>query len=168
MNLEEIINKFNKAISNISIFNVSKEDINLDNLFMAMACRISKKSEDPSSKVGAVIVKNDKIISAGYNKFPDGYEDMFSWDKNKDWLHTKYPYVIHAEMYAITHCKEDLYGSKIYVSMYPCNECAKAIVSSGIKDVYYRYDKYPDADSIQAAKYIFEVMKINVKKINYK
>ena len=108
-----------------------------DEYFMGIAFLSALRSKDPSTQVGACIVDEDKkIIGIGYNGFPMGSsDDDLSWDKTGEYLDTKYPYVVHAELNAILNSIKSLKGCTIYVSLFPCNECAKAIVQSGIKKV---------------------------------
>lgn len=128
--------------------------------YICLAMIESLKSKDPNTKVGAVLVKNDEILSYGHNGFFKEYEDNFSWND-------KYPYVIHAEMDCITKAindNKDIKDSVLYVTHYPCNECAKLIVLSKIKKIYYMYDKYPDSKETIASKNIFKKLNINIEK----
>lgn len=127
--------------------------ISWDEYFMAVAVLASKRSKDPSTQVGACIVgKDKKIISVGYNGFPHGCsDDEFPWDREGE--DTKYPYVVHAELNAILNCGgQNLSGSKLYVALFPCNECAKAIIQSGIAEVVYLSDKYNGTPSFEASR----------------
>lgn len=121
---------------------------------MGVALLSGKRSKDPSTQVGACIVNHqNKIVGVGYNGFPIGCDDdLFPWEKTGDFLDTKYPYVAHAELNAILNGIGDLHGCKIYVALFPCNECTKAIIQSGIKEVVYLSDKYAKMDSFIAAK----------------
>ena len=113
------------------------------------------RSKDPNSQVGACIVsKDNKILSVGYNGFPTGCsDDEFPWAREGDSLHTKYFYVTHSELNAILNYRGgSLEGSKLYVTLFPCNECAKAIIQSGINEVIYISDKYADSDATLASK----------------
>jgi len=117
------------------------------------------RSKDPNTQVGACIVGNDnKILSMGYNGFPNGCSDEdFPWDREGDMLETKYAYVTHSELNAILNYRGgSLAGSKLYVSLFPCNECAKAIIQSGIKTVIYDSDKYKGTPGNIAAKRMFD------------
>ena len=117
--------------------------INWDEYFMGIAMLAAKRSKDPNTQVGACIVSTDNIIiSTGYNGMPKGCsDDVFPWDRTGE--ETKYPYVVHAELNAILNASgRDLRGSRIYVALFPCNECAKAIIQSGISEVRYLSDKY--------------------------
>ena len=122
--------------------------ISWDEYFMGIAMLAAKRSKDPSTQVGACIVSQDNIIiSTGYNGMPKGCsDDEFPWDRSGETDdQTKYPYVVHAELNAILNANgRDLRGSRIYVALFPCNECAKAIIQSGIQEVYYLSDKYAD------------------------
>ena len=127
--------------------------INWDEYFMGIAMLAAKRSKDPSTQVGACIVSDDNsIISTGYNGMPKGCsDDEFPWDRTGE--ETKYPYVVHAELNAILNASgRDLRGSRIYVALFPCNECAKAIIQSGIKEVLYLSDKYATTPATLASK----------------
>ena len=122
--------------------------INWDEYFMGIAMLTAKRSKDPSTQVGACIVSKDNIIiSTGYNGMPKGCsDDEFPWERAGEQEDmTKYPYVVHAELNAILNANgRDLRGSRIYVALFPCNECAKAIIQSGVSEVLYLSDKYKD------------------------
>lgn len=119
-----------------------KEYIDWDTYFMGVALLSAKRSKDPSTQVGACIVRNNKILSIGYNGFPIGCNDsIYPWNKDGEWVDTKYPYVCHAELNAILNSNNNLEDSVIYVNLFPCNECAKAIIQSGIREVVYLSDK---------------------------
>lgn len=143
--------------------------ISWEEYFMAVAQLSAQRSKDPNTQVGACIVnKNKRIIGIGYNGFPSGLnDDDLPWDREGDYLDTKYPYVCHAEMNAITNSsnKPDLDGGTIYVSLFPCNDCAKLIVQVGIKEVVYLADKYPDKDIFVAARRIFEMAGIKLRQM---
>ncbi|MCC8127960.1 MAG: dCMP deaminase family protein [Clostridiales bacterium] len=133
--------------------------ISWDEYFMGVADMAGRRSKDPNTQVGACIVSNDnKILSMGYNGFPRGCsDDEFPWSRESgdddDPYSTKYLYVTHSELNAILNYRGgSLEGSKLYVTLFPCNECAKAIIQSGIKTVIYREDKYPDSPSVRASK----------------
>lgn len=134
--------------------------ISWDEYFMGVADLSGKRSKDPNTQVGACIVSEDnKILSMGYNGFPKGCsDDEFPWSReargdNQDPYSTKYLYVTHSELNAILNYRGgSLEGSKLYVSLFPCNECAKAIIQAGIKTVIYKEDKYPDSPSVRASK----------------
>ena len=127
--------------------------ITWDEYFMGVAMLAARRSKDPSTQVGACIVSQDNIIiSTGYNGMPKGCsDDEYSWEREGS--DTKYPYVVHAELNAILNANgRDLRGSRIYVALFPCNECAKAIIQSGVKEVLYLSDKYADTPSTRASK----------------
>ncbi|MBR0308866.1 MAG: dCMP deaminase family protein [Mogibacterium sp.] len=127
--------------------------ISWDEYFMGVALLAAKRSKDPNTQVGACIVdSNNVILATGYNGFPVGCsDDEFPWDREGE--NTKYPYVVHAELNAILNASgRDLRGARIYVALFPCNECAKAIIQSGIKEVVYLSDKYADTPLTQASK----------------
>ena len=130
--------------------------INWDEYFMGIAMLAARRSKDPNTQVGACIVSQDNIIiSTGYNGMPKGCsDDEFPWDrKGENEAATKYPYVVHAELNAILNASgRDLRGSKLYVALFPCNECAKAIIQSGIKEVLYLSDKYATTPTTLASK----------------
>ena len=121
---------------------------------MGVALLSEKRSKDPNTQVGACIVNTDKrIVGIGYNGFPQKLsDDDFPWEKEGSMLNTKYPYVVHAELNAILNAPRSLKNTSIYVSLFPCHECAKAIIQSGIKKVIYESDKYADTDSVLASK----------------
>ena len=127
--------------------------ISWDEYFMGIAMLAAKRSKDPSTQVGACIVSQDNIIiSTGYNGMPKGCsDDEFPWGRDGD--DNKYPYVVHAELNAILNANgRDLRGSRVYVALFPCNECAKAIIQSGVKEVVYLSDKYKDTMGNLASK----------------
>ncbi|MBR2674264.1 MAG: dCMP deaminase family protein [Mogibacterium sp.] len=127
--------------------------ISWDEYFMGVAILAAKRSKDPSTQVGACIVNQyNVILTTGYNGFPKGCsDDEFPWDREGEI--TKYPYVVHAELNAILNAQgKDLNGARIYVDLFPCNECAKAIIQSGIKEIVYLSDKYADTPGVQASK----------------
>ena len=139
-----------------------------DDYFMSVALLSGKRSKDPNTQVGACIVnKNNVIESIGYNGLPKGCsDDEFPWEKEGEMLNTKYPFVVHAELNAILNAKgKDLSGCKIYVALFPCNECAKAIIQSGISEVVYLSDKYSNTDSVKASKMMFKAAGVNLKQI---
>lgn len=152
-------------------YNLERKDaMSWDAAFMAISMIIEKRSKDPSTQVGACIVGSDnRIISLGYNGTPNGYDDKeFPWGRDGDALDTKYLYVIHAERNAILNYrgnKKDFEGSKLYVSLFPCNECAKEIIQSGIKEVVYWHDKYKDSDEVKASKRMFDKCNVKYRKI---
>jgi len=128
--------------------------ISWDEYFMGMAHLSALRSKDPSTQVGAVIVSPaNKVVSIGYNGLPKGCsDDEYPWDREGSALETKYAYVVHAELNAILNSPMPVTGCRIYVSLFPCNECAKAIIQSGIKEIVYEDDKYADTDYVIASK----------------
>ena len=147
-----------------------KDYISWDEYFMAIAKLYDMISKDPSTQVGACIVSNDNIIlSIGYNGAPNGFSDEeFPWGKQGENLETKYPYVCHAEMNAILNfrgSKKDLENAKIYVDLFPCNECAKIIIQSGIKHVIFLSDKYADSDNNKASRRLFDQCHVKYEKL---
>lgn len=142
--------------------------ISWDEYFMGIALLSSKRSKDPSTQVGACIVNQyNKIVGIGYNGFPIGCDDEnLPWDREASNINdTKYPYVVHAEANAILNSTKDLHGSRIYVALFPCNECTKLIIQSGIKEIVYLSDKYRDTDSVKASKKMLEMAQVKTKHI---
>ena len=142
--------------------------ISWDEYFMGIAMLSAERSKDPSTIVGACIVSQDnRILSMGYNGAPRGlHDDKMHWQRDGAFLDTKYAYVCHAELNAILNYRGDLTGSKVYVKLFPCNECAKAIIQAGIKEVIYKEDKYASADNVIASKALFDAC--GVKYTEYK
>ena len=131
-----------------------------DEYFMAVAVLSAQRSKDPSTQVGACIAnKDNKIVGVGYNGFPRGcHDDELPWDREGDFLNTKYPYVCHAELNAVLNSiSRDLNNCKIYVDLFPCNECTKVIIQSGIHEVIYLSDKYKDSDAVIASKRMLDM-----------
>ncbi|MCH5298184.1 MAG: dCMP deaminase family protein [Ruminococcus sp.] len=127
--------------------------ISWNEYFMGVALLASKRSKDPNTQVGACIVdENNIILSTGYNGFPFGCsDDEYPWEREGE--NTKYKYVVHAELNAILNANgKSLKGAKVYVDLFPCNECAKAIIQSGISEIVYLYDKYADLPETVASK----------------
>lgn len=144
--------------------------IKWDEYFMAIARLSAMRSKDPSTQVGACIVSDDnRILAIGYNGAPNGFDDdRFPWGKTGGRLDTKYPYVCHAEMNAILNYrgnKKDLEQAKLYVDLFPCNECAKIIIQSGIKQVIYLYDKHSKEENNIASRKLFAECGITVEKL---
>nr|AGS54040.1 dCMP deaminase [uncultured bacterium contig00048] len=134
-----------------------------DEYFMGVSMLAGLRSKDPSTQVGACIVSHEnKILSIGYNGFPLGCsDDEFPWEREGEPLETKYPYVAHSELNAILNYRGgNLEGAKIYVSLFPCNECAKAIIQSGIKTIVYDSDKYAETDMVIASKRMLDAAKV--------
>ena len=138
-----------------------------DEYFMGLAILPSERSKDPNTRVGACIVDNDnRIVSVGYNGAPTGYDDDTDmiWAREGDFLNTKYAYVCHSELNAVLNAGRSVKGCKLYVTLFPCNECAKIIIQSGIKDIVYLSDKYDGTDVNIAAKKMFDVCGIKYTK----
>lgn len=139
--------------------------------FMGLAILSAERSKDPSTQVGACIVDdNNKIVSVGYNGAPIGFDDDkdMKWDRDGDFVNTKYAYVCHSELNAILNSKTNVEGCKLYVTLFPCNECAKVIIQSGIKEVIYLSDKYNGTEGNIVAKKMFDVCGITYRKYNEK
>ena len=137
--------------------------------FMGIAFLSAKRSKDPVTQVGACIVIDDKIIGIGYNGFPRGNnDDNMPWGKEGEYLETKYPYVVHAELNAILNSNKSVKDATIYVTHFPCNECSKAIIQSGISKVVYFSDKHKDKDSTKASVRMLKNAGIEVEKIDLK
>jgi len=146
-----------------------REDyIGWDEYFMGIALLSAKRSKDPSTQVGACIVnKENKIVGVGYNGFPKGCsDDNFPWDREGEFLETKYPFVMHAEQNAILNSIKNLSDCTIYVGLFPCHECAKSIIQSGIKEVVFLSDKYDGTDSNKASKMMFDSSGVVYRKLN--
>lgn len=151
--------------------NKRKDYLTWDEYFMGVARLSSKRSKDPNTTVGACIVGLDnRILSIGYNGAPNGFnDDDFPWDREGMPLNTKYFYVCHAEMNAILNyrgSRKDLENAKIYVDLFPCNECTKLIIQSGIKEIIYLSDKYKDTDSVIASKKMLDTCGVKYRKLN--
>ena len=149
-----------------------REDyIGWDQYFMGVAMLSAQRSKDPNTQVGACIVsKDNKILSLGYNGAPNGYNDEhMPWDREGDFVNTKYAYVCHAELNAILNNKgSNLEGSRLYVDLFPCNECAKAIIQSGIKEIIYMSDKYNGTDANTVSKKMLDYCGIVYRKYEEK
>ena len=150
-----------------------KDYLESDEYFMAIAKLSAMRSKDPSTQVGACIVSNDnRILSIGYNGAPNGFSDeKFPWGRDGKNLDTKYPYVCHAELNAILNyrgSKKDLEDARIYVDLFPCNECAKIINQSGIKEVIYLSDKYANSENNIASRKLFDECGVQYNKIKLK
>lgn len=141
--------------------------ISWDEFFMGLASMAALRSKDPSSQVGACIADQDhKVVSIGYNGMPRNCpEDKLTWNKNEG-LDSKYLYVCHAEFNAILNIKagSSLKGCTIYVNLFPCNECAKAIIQTGISEVVYCSDKYKDLVSTKASKKMLKLAGVKIRK----
>lgn len=139
-----------------------------DEYFMGIALITSLRSKDPSSKVGAVIVNHkNHIVGTGYNGFIAGAdESSFSWNREGDWLQTKYPYVVHAEANAIlSSTTSNMEDCRIYSTLYPCNECAKKIAQKAIKEVIYLSEKHNREEFHIASVKIFEASGVYTRQL---
>lgn len=147
-----------------------KDVLTWDEYFMSIAVLVAKRSKDPSTQVGCCIA-NEKnvIISVGYNGFPRGCgEHDFPWDREGKLEDTKYAYVVHSELNAILNSKlNDLSGCKLYVSLFPCNECAKAIIQSGIKQVYYLCDTHKDDSIYRISKKLLDSAGVKYTQLDF-
>lgn len=148
----------------------SLDYISWDEYFMGIAILSGKRSKDPNTKVGACIVSDEKkIVGVGYNGFPQGCSDEeFPWGRDGEFLETKYPYVCHAELNAILNSIKTTKGCSIYVGLFPCNECAKSIIQSGIKEIVYLSDKYNGTDSDIASKKMLDAAGVKYRKMEIK
>lgn len=144
-----------------------KDYISWDDYFMGVAKLSAMRSKDPETQVGACIVNESKrIIGIGYNGFPSGCEDdAFPWAKKGELVDTKYPYVVHAEANAILNATQSIKGSTIYVTLFPCNECSKLIIQSGIKEIIYESNKYEFKDTHKAALKMLDAAGVTYKKM---
>lgn len=142
--------------------------IGWDDYFMGVSLLAADRSKDPSTQVGACIVSNDnRILSTGYNGFPQGCsDDDFPWNRDESKGETKYNFVVHAELNAILNAGgKSLVGSRIFVSLFPCHECAKAIIQAGVKEVVYLSDKYNGTVSDNASKRMLNAAGVKLTKI---
>ena len=140
--------------------------IEWEDYFMALALLSAMRSKDPNRQVGACIADSEnRIVGIGYNGFPRGCsDDVLPWGKSEKWLHTKYPYVCHAEMNAIMNKNSTkLNGCRMFVTLFPCNDCAKLIIQSGISEVIYQ-GEIPDNEQSSASRRMFELSKIKITK----
>ena len=139
-----------------------------DDYFMGVSLLAANRSKDPSTQVGACIVSDDnRILSTGYNGFPQGCsDDDFPWNRDESLGETKYNFVVHAELNAILNAGgKSLVGSRIFVSLFPCHECAKAIIQAGVKEVVYLSDKYNGTVSDNASKRMLNAAGVKLTKI---
>ena len=146
----------------------SNNYISWDEYFMGVAMLSALRSKDPSTKVGACIVNvNKRIVGIGYNGLPCGCsDDEFPWERNGGFLDTKYAYVVHAEPNAILNATSDLTNATLYVTLFPCNECAKLIIQSGIKEIVYVSDKYSDTDASKASRRMLEAAGLKLRQLD--
>jgi len=143
----------------------ARDRISWDECFMKMAHIIADRSQDPSTQTGAIIVnERNVIVGAGYNGWPRGIksEDL-PWDREGDFMDTKYAYVCHSEENAVYNANNRTEGCKIYCTLFPCNECAKTLIQNGIKEVIYESDKYADVPAFMASKKMFKLAKVSLR-----
>ena len=142
--------------------------IGWDDYFMGVSLLAADRSKDPSTQVGACIVSDDnRILSTGYNGFPQGCsDDDFPWNRDEALGETKYNFVVHAELNAILNAGgKSLVGSRIFVSLFPCHECAKAIIQAGVKEVVYLSDKYTGTVSDNASRRMLNAAGVKLTKM---
>lgn len=146
-----------------------KDYISWDQYFMGIAMLSAERSKDPHTQVGACIVGADnRILSVGYNGMPEGCEDDdMPWGRDGRPLDSKYMFVCHAELNAILNYRGagNMKGARLYVTLFPCNECAKAIIQSGIREVVYLSDKYADSESTEASKKMFHMTGVTFRQL---
>ncbi len=148
----------NKTVNEKNTVGKRQDYITWDEYFMGVAYLAAQRSKDPNTQVGACIVSEEnKILSIGYNGFPNGCsDDEFPWERDADSndpYHSKYFYSTHGELNAILNYRGgSLEGAKLYVTLFPCNECTKAIIQSGIRKLIYASDKYEKTPAVTAAK----------------
>ena len=143
--------------------------ITWDEYFMGLAHLSALRSKDPNTQVGACIVDQDnKVVSIGYNGMPRGCDDeVFPWEREGDFLNTKYAFVVHAELNAILNSPRSVKGCTLYVSLFPCNECAKAIIQSGIAKIVYESDKYEGTEGNIASKKMLNEAGVRLQQLPY-
>jgi len=153
--------------------NKREDYLTWDEFFMGIAKLSAGRSKDPNTQVGACIVSDDnRILSIGYNGAPNNFDDsLFPWNREGSPIETKYMYVCHAEANAINNylgSRKDLRGARIYVDLFPCNECAKGIIQAGIKEVIYLSDKYDGTDGNLVSKHLFDSCGVVYRKMENK
>ena len=136
---------------------------------MGLAHLSALRSKDPNTQVGACIVDSEnKVVSIGYNGMPRGCDDRkFPWERQGSFLETKYAFVVHAELNAILNSPRPVAGCTIYVSLFPCNECAKAIIQSGIRKIVYESDKYDGTEGNIASKKMLNEAGVELVQLPY-
>ena len=167
---EIVFSEPNKTDGGMHMSDKRNDYISGDEYFMGVAHLSGLRSKDPSTQVGCCIVsEKNKILSMGYNGLPIGCsDDEFPWAREGNDLETKYPYVAHSELNAILNYRGgSLEGSKLYVSLFPCNECAKAIIQCGIKEVIYDSDKYADTPATIASKRMMEAAGVKYRQYQH-
>lgn len=163
-----IMGLYSKMILSLLIIFMQKPRenyISWDECLMRMARLIAERSKDPSTQAGAVIVDNNNIIKGlGYNGFPRGIEsEQLPWERDGKLTDTKYAYVCHAEENAVYNSNGPVKNCKIYCTLFPCNECAKAIIQNGITEVIYESDKYKDVDAFIASRKLFNLAGVKLR-----
>lgn len=146
-----------------------KDYLSWDEYFMGVASLSANRSKDPNTRVGACIInENKRIISIGYNGFPKGAsDDIFPWNNDGDLLNSKYAYVVHAEANAILNATTSVKNATLYVTLFPCHECAKLISQSGIKEIVYSSNKYSHTDSHKASLKILDAANIKYRQMEF-
>lgn len=146
-----------------------KNYVSWDDYFMGVAYLSAMRSKDESSQVGACIVNHqNRIVGIGYNGLPIGcHDDDFPWEREGKWLDTKYPYVVHAEPNAILNATVPLTNTRMYVTLFPCNECAKLIIQAGIKEIIYLCDKYAGTEIDIASKRLLNAANVHYRKLEH-
>ena len=142
--------------------------ISWDEYFMGVALLASKRSKDPNTQVGSCIIDDqNRIMSTGYNGFPQGCsDDTFPWNRDASLGETKYQFVVHAELNAILNARgKNLSGSTLYVTLFPCHECAKAIIQAGVREVVYLSDKYNGTESDIASKRMLNAAGVKLRQL---
>jgi len=143
-------------------------NLNWNEYFMSLAVMASLRSKDPNTKVGAVIEKDFKVIGTGYNGFPSGcIESELTWERDvkKGINNTKYPYVVHSELNAILNTVADTKGASMYTTLFPCNECAKAIIQAGINEVIYLENTYEELPAFKASAHLLTISKVSTRQL---
>lgn len=153
--------------------NERKDYLSWEEFFMGTAILASMRSKDPNTQVGACIVSADnRILSIGYNGAPNGFcDEKFPWGKGTNALESKRLFVCHAEKNARLNYRgdpKDLVGARLYVTLFPCNDCAQIVIQSGIKEVVYLSDKYADKDSFKASKIMFDECGVTYRQFDMK
>lgn len=146
---------------------MKKQILTWDEYFMSLAHLSGLRSKDPNTQVGACIVNQDnRVVGIGYNGLPYGCADEeYPWGREGDFIDTKYPYVVHAELNAILNSTTSLKNCTVYVSLFPCNECSKAIIQSGIKEVVYESDKYANTDAVKVSKRMLKSAGVQIRQV---
>lgn len=135
---------------------------------MSLAHLSAMRSKDPNTQVGACIVNNkNRVVGIGYNGMPYGCsDDEYPWEREGEYHETKYAYVVHAELNAILNSTGSLDNCSIFVSLFPCNECAKAIIQSGISEVVYESDKYAEDTKVMASKRMLQSAGVSLRQVD--